>query len=154
MIRQSLDAHFDLRRCRPSRATALPHCSTATPSARTPHDRSTMAGDRIACASRSAVTTLCIIPDSNGNMARLPVLPSCRRLGRLLRGLGVCSHDEKVLERRLLSHVSWTLSPITGSTLLRGALSRVVVASTDRRRAFTPPPVRLKILTGRLTARR
>jgi len=55
-------------------------------------------------------------------------------------GLGVCSHDEKVIETAIFSNVrTEPLSPMTGQPVLHSTLESVIVASTDRRVRYTAP---------------
>jgi len=94
-----------------------------------------MARDRVAYASRYAATTPYVsIPDVNGTMAPSGAAIRVSIKGDFYVGLGVCSHDENVIETAIFSNVrTEPLSPITGQPVLHSTLESVIVASTDRR---------------------
>src|ERR1700733_5917867 len=80
------------------------------------------------------------IPDANGNMAPSGAAMRVSIQGDFYVGLGVCSHDEKVIETAIFSNVKIEpLSPITGQPVLHSTLESVIVASTDRRVRYTAP---------------
>jgi TolB protein len=80
------------------------------------------------------------IPDSNGNMAPSGAAMRVSIQGDFYVGLGVCSHDEKVIETAIFSNVKIEpLPPMTGQPVLHSTLESVIVASTDRRVRYTAP---------------
>ena len=80
------------------------------------------------------------IPDANGNMAPSGAAMRVSIQGDFYVGLGVCSHDEKVIETAIFSNVKTEpLSPMTGQPVLHSTLESVIVASTDRRVRYTAP---------------
>jgi TolB protein len=80
------------------------------------------------------------IPDANGNMAPSGAAMRVSIQGDFYIGLGVCSHDEKVIETAIFSNVKTEpLSPMTREPILHSTLESVIVASTDRRVRYTAP---------------
>jgi TolB protein len=80
------------------------------------------------------------IPNAEGNMAPSGAAMRVPMRGDFYVGLGVCSHDEKVLETATFSNVRVEpLSPIAGQPVLHSTLESVIVASTDRRVRYTAP---------------
>ena len=78
------------------------------------------------------------IPDADGNMAPSGAAMRVNIQGDFYIGLGVCSHDEKVIETATFSNVNIEpLSPATGQPVLHSTLESVIVASTDRRVRYT-----------------
>jgi TolB protein len=78
------------------------------------------------------------IPDANGNMAPSGAAMRVGIHGDFYVGLGVCSHDEKVLETAIFSNVQLEpLAPMSGQPVLHSTLESVIVASTDRRVRYT-----------------
>src|SRR6201999_1599080 len=67
------------------------------------------------------------IPDANGNMAPSGVAIRVSIQGDFYIGLGVCSHDEKVIETAIFSNVKTEpLSPSTGQPVLHSTLESVI----------------------------
>ena len=80
------------------------------------------------------------IPDANGNMAPSGAAMRVNIQGDFYVGLGVCSHDENVIETAIFSNVRIEpLSPMTSQPVLHSTLESVIVASTDRRVRYTAP---------------
>ena len=78
------------------------------------------------------------IPDATGNMAPSGAAMRVSITGDFYVGLGVCSHDEKVVETAIFSNVKTEpLSAVSGQPVLHSTLESVLVASTDRRVRYT-----------------
>ncbi len=80
------------------------------------------------------------IPDANGNMAPSGAAIRVSFSGDYYIGIGVCSHDEKVLETAIFSNLQIEpLSPASTQPVLHSTLESVIVGSTDRRVRYTAP---------------
>jgi TolB protein len=80
------------------------------------------------------------IPDANGNMTPSGAAMRVNIKGDFYVGLGICSHDEKVIETAIFSNVKIEpLRPMGGQPVLHSTLESVIVASTDRRVRYTAP---------------
>ncbi len=80
------------------------------------------------------------IPDANGNMAPSGAAIRVGISGDYYIGIGVCSHDEKVLETAIFSNVRMEpLPPVSTEPVLHSTLESVIVGSTDRRVRYTAP---------------
>lgn len=80
------------------------------------------------------------IPDANSRMVPSGAAIRVGLSGEFYVGLGVCSHDEKVTETAIFSHVQIeSLPPITKAPVLHSTLESVIVASSDRRVRYTAP---------------
>jgi TolB protein len=78
------------------------------------------------------------IQDANGKMVPSGAAIRVGIAGDFYAGLGVCSHDENVMETAIFSNVKIEpLSPATGQPVLHSTLESVIVASTDRRVRYT-----------------
>ena len=79
-------------------------------------------------------------PDATGNMAPSGAAMRVSITGDFYVGLGVCSHDEKVLETAIFSNVKTEPLPaVSSQPVLHSTLESVIVASTDRRVRYTAP---------------
>ena len=80
------------------------------------------------------------IPNANGDMAPSGAAIRVDIKGNFYIGLGVCSHDENVIETATFSNVKIErLSPLPSQPVLHSTLESVIVASTDRRVRYTAP---------------
>ena len=80
------------------------------------------------------------IADANGNVTPSGAAMRVSIQGDFYLGLGVCSHDERVIETAIFSNVKTEpLSPLTTQPVLHSTLETVIVASTDRRVRYTAP---------------
>ena len=80
------------------------------------------------------------IPDENGNLVPSGASIHVTMQGDFYLGIGVCSHDEKVLETAIFSNVRIEpLTPGAGQPVLHSTLETVIVGSTDRRVRYTAP---------------
>jgi TolB protein len=80
------------------------------------------------------------IPDADGNMVPSGAAIRVSIQGDFYVGLGVCSHDENVVEKAVFSNVRIeSLSAGTRQPVLQSTLESVIVASTDRRVRYTAP---------------
>jgi TolB protein len=114
MIRQSLDSHSiyaDVART----VTDSPHCSPATPLARTPEIETYGNGPhRVRIEKRGDYGYVCT-PDATGKMVPSGAAIRVGITGDFYVGLGVCSHDENVTETAIFSNVKIEpLPPIIG----------------------------------------
>ena len=80
------------------------------------------------------------IQDANGKMVPSGAAIRVDIQGDFYVGLGVCSHDENVIETAIFSNVKIeTLPAMTGQPVLHSTLESVLVASSDRRVRYTAP---------------
>jgi TolB protein len=80
------------------------------------------------------------IPDGNGKMIPSGAAIRADIQGDFYVGLGVCSHDENVIETAVFSNVKIEPLPaMTGQPVLHSTLESVLVASSDRRVRYTAP---------------
>jgi Tol biopolymer transport system component len=80
------------------------------------------------------------IPDASGNLTPSGAAMRISIQGDFYIGLGVCSHDENVIETAIFSNVKIEpLTPMTTQPVLHSTLESVLVASTDRRVRYTAP---------------